>query len=168
MADIFVSIGLDRGTNQYPEIDKIITRDNLRAIAIYAAERNHRLIVRDHPAVTAMLQVLMGENNPRLVIVPEDTAAEDIAQAHSPDVVFYIAGNDDVAWDFTALTPLEGIRHVPLPGTGGAAEILDNRIAPEERTALDGGRVQDIFGFDRIARVIGPPPLRPRRGPQPL
>lgn len=159
MADIFVSIGLDPGTNQYPEIDKIITRDNLRTIAVYAAERKHRVIVRDHPAVTAMMQVLMGETNPRLIIVPEETAAADIALAHNPDVVFYIAGNDDVSWDYTTLAQIDGIRHVPLPGTGGAAELLDNRITPEERCALDGGRGQDIFGFDRIARVIGPQPL---------
>lgn len=168
MADIFVSIGLDRGTQQYPEIDRIITRDNLRLIAIYAAEQNHRLIVRDHPAVTAMLQVLMGEKNPRLVIVPEDTDAARIADDHHPDIVFYIAGNDDVAWDYTALTGRTGIRHVPLPGSGGAAEIIDNRIAPEDRAALDAGNKYDIFGFDRIARMIGPPRLPPRRGPQPL
>lgn len=168
MADIFISIGLEGGTDEYPEIDKIITRDNLRSIAIYAAERQHRLIVRDHPAVSAMLRALLGEENPRLVIVPEDTAVEDIARAHKPNIVFYIAGNEDVAWDFAALAKRKGIRHVPLPGTGGAAEILEDRITAQERSALDGGKHMDIFGFDRIARVIGPPPLAPRRGPQPL
>ena len=167
MADIFVSIGLERDSGAYPDIDRIITRDNLRAIAIYAVERNHRLIVRDHPAVTGMLQALMGDNNPRLVIVPEECAADAIARAHAPDVVFYIAGQDDVTTDFDTLARHAAIRHVPLPGTGGAAELIDTRIGDTDRAVLDGGRGPDIFGFDRIARVIGPPPLRPRRGPQP-
>lgn len=168
MADIFVSIGLGRDDGTYPDIDRIITRDNLRTIAIYAVERGHRLIVRDHPAVTGMMQALMGDNNPRLVIVPEECAADTIAHAHTPDIVFYIAGQDDVTLDFNTLTQNTDIRHIPLPGTGGAAEIIENRIESADRTALDGGRGPDIFGFDRIARVIGPPPLRPRRGPQPF
>jgi hypothetical protein len=161
---VFIAIDIDPGTNQFPEIDKVITRENLRAIAQYAAHDGHMLIVREHPAITPMLEALMGPDNPGLLVMKPDAAAEDIAQLQ-PDVVFYVAGNDNTIWDHIAFTRHKNIKHVPLPGSGGAAELIEGRISAADRLALDGEVRTDIFGFERIARAMIA--LRPPRAPQP-
>ncbi|MBU0859417.1 MAG: hypothetical protein KJ667_05735 [Alphaproteobacteria bacterium] len=162
MKTIFVSVGLERGTNQYPEIDRMATRDCLRMIFQYTAEDRHQIIVRDHPAVTSLLEAFMGAANPDMVVVPEQFSAEDIARIYKPDVAFYLAGNDDVAWDHMALARDPAILSVPLPGTGGAAELIEGRIGRDEQIKLDGERGGDVFGFYRIARTMTNlrPPLR--------
>lgn len=165
MADIFISIGLDQDTGAYPDIDRLITSENLKAIAQHAIGRNHRLIVRDHPAVACLLRALVGDDDPRLVVIPEDTDADQIARTFNPALVFYMAGHDDVMRDFAAFTQQSSTLHIPLIGTGGAAQFIDGHIEPALRHPCDNA--SDLFGFERIARIIGALPAQAPRGPAP-
>lgn len=163
---IYIAIGVDDGAPAFSEIDKVITRQNLISIAHYAAQYGHRLALRDHPAITPMLEVLMEENPGNLLILPEN-ADSDAVRALKPRVAFYIAGTHRTLSDYRALSAVRDVMHVPLPGTGGAAEKINAHMTHAERTALDGGSYQDIFGGTRIARAMMTinPPMPQRKGP---
>lgn len=163
---IFVSFGLEHKATAYPEIDRIITKDSLRAIAMQAQHYNCTIIMRDHPATTAMMQFIFEEKPHNLVIVPETMTAAAIVQTYNPAAAFLIAGTGDVAADFKSLQSCPGLLVLPLGRTGGAAEKIEAELT-QSGTLPELARKhgQDSFGFRLIAealRLLGDAPQRPR------
>lgn len=155
MKTIFLSIGFNEaGGAGFAPVDKLVMQFCLNSIFEQAVTHGHKVVIRDHPAITALAHAHMEQVKPGMVAVPEDMGAEEIARTQKPDIVFYLGGDEEMVAEHEAFSRAGAIRAVPLLGTGGATGVIEKSLKDADRAALDNGKGADIHGFERIARVL--------------
>lgn len=159
MKKIFLSIGFNEAShNGAQPVDKVVMQYCLNSIFGHAAVHGHKVIMRDHPAITALAEAHLGHIADAMIAVPEEMDAQEIIRTQKPDIVFYLGGDAEMMADHAAFSRVNGIKQVPLLGTGGVTELIENNLSPEAREILDNGTRVDVHGFERIARAL----YRPR------
>jgi hypothetical protein len=175
---LFVSVGFpNERDRRYPQLDKVAMRQLLHTVAACAAEGDYHLVIRDHPAVAPMVEAIMEENPGNLTLVSEHAPMSDIANKHKFSAVVFMGGGLQSLEDFSALADKKSIILLPLPGTGGAAHLIEEEQKLRGITSfiVKGAEREDVFGFDRLYRLITcmqhkayPLPKAPKpAGPQP-
>ena len=153
---VFISIGVTPMEQNagFPDLDKVITRSNLRSLADYCQRGDIRLVMRDDDAIIPMMKVMCEDRPGQLVVVPASTDADTIVANEKIAAAFFMAGTNDVLKDFSALQGKDLVK-IPLPGTGGAAEMIRGMMEvagnlPEAVTS----NPRDIYGMNIIAQSI--------------
>ncbi|MAQ71198.1 MAG: hypothetical protein CL565_03290 [Alphaproteobacteria bacterium] len=149
--NILISYGLE-GSQDFPELDKVIIQSALKTLTNAAARRNVNLLMRDHPGVTPMMEILTESFSDKFIVLEEGAPISSIINDFSPESAVFIGGADDVAHDHAILSQSESTVLLPLFGTGGAAEKLAGeddgyKNCPE---AVKLAAVEDIFGNKAI------------------
>ncbi|MAM35312.1 MAG: hypothetical protein CMH28_09575 [Micavibrio sp.] len=168
---ILISYGLVESPN-FPELDKVIIQSALKTMTNAVGRRNVNLVMRDHPGVTPMMEILTEAFPDKLKVVDENEPLENIMERFSPEAVVFMGGAEDVARDHSDLSKYENTILLPLYGTGGAAEKLANEeggyknCPAEVRAAAD-----DVFGNAAIyalSRSLDNTPQAAPGGPAPM
>jgi hypothetical protein len=154
---LFVSIGFpNERDRRYPRLDKVAMHQLLRTVASCAAEGDYRLVIRNHPAVAPMIEAIMEEKPENLTLVSEHAPMSDIASQHKFAAVVFMGGGLQSLEDFSALVDKKSITLLSLPGTGGAAHLIEEEQKARGITSfiVKGAEREDPFGFDRLYRLI--------------
>lgn len=150
----------DHDTNgaAYPELDRLVMQHVINSIAGNAFQNDDTLIVRHHPAVTAILKAHFEQKPDLLVILEEDAALAEALDSlpHSIHSAFIIGGGSREVQDADSIR-LHGapITLLPLKDTGGAAaHIYEGLKKSDDAHPLLKAFGDVAFGFDLIHRTM--------------
>lgn len=166
MRTVFLSYGFEdeESDSQYPEIDRVEMQAAINYIASAALRDGYRLVVRDHPAITPMLQFHFENERDNLLIAKEDADLRKILYTTKPEIVFLIGGGKQVADDAgQILADHPKIALLPLSSTGGAAQSMADKL-------VQSGSAHPIlrefakvaFGFKIINKAMPGAPIMPK------
>ena len=107
-------------------------------------------------AVAPMIEAIMEEKPENLALVSEHAPMFDIASQHKFAAVVFMGGGLQSLEDFSALADKKSITLLSLPGTGGAAHLIEEEQKARGITSfiVKGAEREDPFGFDRLYRLI--------------
>lgn len=158
----------DESAVSYPDLDRLIMQNVINSIASNAFQNDDHLIVRHHPAVTALLKAHF-ETKPDLLHIIDETADLDDVLSGAPDTVrraFIIGGGTREIQDTDNLRlQYPHIALLPLKDTGGAAaDIYAGLSSSDDAHPLLKTFGDAAFGFDLIHRTMlyqGMPDIKP-------
>lgn len=164
---IFISIGFPDKGECLPDVDRILMKDMLISIAQHADKHGHTIILRDHPAIVPMMEVLLSGKG-QIEIIPEQPYHKTGIQ--TPDVVFFIGGASDSLNDYNHLAfHNPEIPLYPMHTTGGAAvEIEHDMELNDTLHPILRSERNDAFGFyalHSLMQSLIPPTAPPAHKP---
>jgi hypothetical protein len=172
---LFISVGFpDERDARYPALDKVGMSHLLHTLSDYAARGDCRLMIRHHPAIAPMMEILLEEKPGNLIVVPESADMAAILQTAKPASVIFMGGDLQSLEDFSHMVNDRSTILLPLPGTGGAAQLIEAEQKARGITpfVVRGIGREDPYGFDRVHCLMPclmpkPVPVPKLRGPQP-
>lgn len=148
----------DANTAPYPELDRLIMQNVLNSIATNAVNNNDTLIVRHHPAVTALLRAHFAAKPELLQIIDEGADLQKTLDAapHKLHSAFMVGGGMQEAHDADMIRlKYPQIALMPLKDTGGAAaHVYEGLSSSDEAHPLLKEFGDAAFGFDLIHRTM--------------
>lgn len=150
--------GHDANGAAYPELDRLVMQNVINSIAGNAFQNDDTLIVRHHPAVTAILKAHFEQKPDLLVILEEDVALAEALDSvpHRIHSAFIIGGGSREAQDADSIRLHKApIALLPLKDTGGAAaHIYEGLKKSDDAHPLLKAFGEAAFGFDLIHRTM--------------